>query len=145
MRTRHPWRVAFAVLAVLLLAALLTGAAAVAWIGDWSLSQPIHVVIDGDDTWSFDPSVLGTLHPVAIVAGLLVAFFAVVVVVPLALTIAFVGLAIGLVVGVGVPLLVAVLLAGLLLSPLLLLVWLGAWLVRQATGGKPAAAANIPP
>ena len=131
-------RIALGVLAALLLLAVLAGVAAVHWIGDWSSWGPVHVVVDGDDTWSFDPSVLGATDPVTIVVGTIIAVFAVAVAVPFALAVAFAAVAVGLVAGLGLPLLLAVLIAGVLLSPLLLLVWLGIWLVRQATGSRPA-------
>ena len=129
----------------LVLAVLLVSAAAVGWIADSGLLTPVHVVIDGDETWSFDPATWSALHPVAVVIGLLVAFLVVVVVVPAALVIGFVALALGLVVGLGVPLLIVVLVAGLALSPLFLLVALVVWLVRKAAAPSAASAANIAP
>jgi hypothetical protein len=129
------WWIGLGVIGVLLALGTLAGVAVVHWIGHWSAWAPVHVVIGGDDTWSFDPSVLGAMDPVTIVVGVLVAFLAIVVVVPFALTVAFVAVALGLVVGLGLPLLVAVLVAGAMLSPVLLLVWAGMWLVRRAGTG----------
>jgi hypothetical protein len=126
------WWIGLGVIGVLLALGTLAGVAVVHEIGQWSAWAPVHVVIDGDDAWSFDPSVLGAMDPVTIVVGVLVAFLAVVVVVPFALAVAFAAVAAGLVVGLGVPLLIAVLVAGALLSPVLLLVWAGMWLVRRA-------------
>jgi hypothetical protein len=138
VKPRRGWWIALGVLAGLLLLATLAAVAAMHWIGDWSAWGPVRLVIDGDEIWSFDPSALGVTDPVLLVVGLVIALLAVVVVVPLALAIAFVAIAVGLVVGLGLPLLLAVLITGALLSPFVLLVWLGIWVVRQATGSRPA-------
>jgi hypothetical protein len=144
-RPRPRWPLALGITLALLLLVALAGAAIVSWLGDWGLSAPIHVVIDGEDTWTFDPSVVGSQHPIGVVVGLVIAVLAVVVVVPLALSLAFVALAIGLAVGIGMPLLVLTLVAALLLSPLLLLVGLSVWVARRVSGPRTVPAANITP
>jgi len=145
-RRRRYWALGYWIAFALVLAVVLIAAAAAAsWVADGGTLMPIHVVIDGDETWTLDPAAWSALHPVAVVVGLLVAFLVVVVVVPAALMIGFVALAIGLVVGLGVPLLVLVLVAGLVLSPAILLVAFAVWLVRKATEPARPPAANITP
>jgi hypothetical protein len=133
-RAVWPW-IVLAVLLAVLLAAIATAS----WVGDLE-TLPVHVVIDGEDVWHFDPALLG-VQPWMIVAGVVVALLVAIVVVPVALAIAFVALAIGLLFGLGVPLLVGALVACVALSPLFLLIALGVWLWRKSS----APAANIAP
>jgi len=129
---------------LMLVPALLVAAALASWLGDAG-SLPLHVVVDGDEVWDFDPGAWGAAHPIGVLLGVAVAFVVVAVVVPLALGIALVATAFGLLVGLGVPLLVALLVTALVLSPFLLLVALGAWLWRKASPPAGGPAANIAP
>ena len=141
VRRRPAWRWVVFALLLALLVLLVTAAALVSWTVDLE-ALPVHVVIDGEEVWNFDPSLLG-LRPWMIVGALLAGLLMVVVVVPVALAVAFVALAIGLVFGLGVPLLLGVLIAGVALSPLFLLIALGVWLWRKSAAPPAAPTANI--
>ena len=63
---RRGFKVALWIAFGLLLAFVLAAVAFAAWVGDLGVLMPIHVVIDGDETWTFDPDVFASLHPVKI-------------------------------------------------------------------------------
>jgi hypothetical protein len=145
-RRLWPW-----VLGAVLLLALLAVGSGLAWLMDLGGLGPlgsgwhdgVHIVLDGDE-WQLGNT--GTLLGlvVALVAGggaLLLGLLAVVVLVPLGLALALLGVALGVTVAVGAVL--AVLAA--LLTPLwlpLLLLWL--LLRRKPAAVPPAAAARMP-
>lgn len=109
----------------------LAAVATVGWLFSFDLT-PVHIVIDGSETLSFDLGSLTAGQKLALAAGLLAALLVALVVVPVALLIALAALAIGLVLGIGVPLLVGLLVLALALSPLMLIVALAAWLWRRS-------------
>jgi hypothetical protein len=122
---------------VMLVLSVLFTVALVAWVASFD-PVPLHIVIDGAEPWTFDPSTLSAGHWLALVGGLFLGIVLLAVLIPTALLIALGGVMLGLVVGLGVPLLMIGLLTALALSPVLLLIALGAWLWRRPT-------ANIAP
>ena len=110
---------------------LLLMLAEVGWISVFDV-PPLHVVIDGDEVFGWDLASLPAGEKAMLAGGVLLALFAVMVAVPLALLVASAGLVIGLVLGVGLPLALMLLVAALVLSPLWLLVALAWWLWRRS-------------
>jgi hypothetical protein len=127
-----PWVLGgFALLALLL---VITGAVTLVSVLD-SAHDGVHVTIDGDE-WS--PGLLdgfsGLMAVMGVGIGLVVAFFCVLLVVPLTLLLVLLGLTLGL----GGALLAVLLVAGVLLSPLWMLLLI-LWLVLR----RPAARATV--
>jgi hypothetical protein len=99
---------------------------------------PIQLTIDGQTMAEpFTLADWSTGHWAWAVLGIAVAMLAVLVVVPLALVVAAIGVLIGLVFGLGLPLLVVALLAAVALSPLALLGWL-IWRAARPSPRVPA-------
>lgn len=133
-RRRWVLRVSGAVLLLCLLG-LVLGALALLQLLD---GTPVQLSINGHtlaEPLALEPWSGG--HWVWAVLGVAVALLAVLVVVPLALVLAALGVVVGLVFGLGLPLLIVALLAAVALSPLALL----GWLIWRAARPSPRVAA----
>lgn len=120
-RRRHRWTLALLILAVIaasLVAALWTAVDALGVL-------PVNVAIDGEPVLSgIDLAALPPEHKLLLAAGLAFLLLALLIVLPLALCTALLGMLLAALAVVGLPLLAALAAAALALSPVLLVGWL---------------------
>lgn len=128
---------------VLLISMAVLGIATLVLVG-WALSAvvdaPMSVTVNGIEHWP--PMALSTLppaHKVVLLLGLALTALAIVVVVPVALLLAFAGVLLAALLGVGLPVIILLAVAAVLLSPLVLIGW-GLWALLRPS--RPEAEAS---